>query len=155
MALDLYYVLPGAAFIVVLVIMLMIGRTSVPRFFDFIVATLAALLVWCALIAAEKFLSVHFLAGGPENKALETRPWVALCYFVSMVVGMLAQTIWLALQQRAPGVPPTFDKGGFVKPALVAPIVFIAVYQTISDVNFNSFQNGFFWQTVLRSPQKQ
>jgi hypothetical protein len=161
MILDLYYVLPGAAFIVVLLIMLMIGRTSVPRFVDFIVATLAAFLVWYALIAAEKFLSVHFLAGGPESKALETPPWVALCYFASMVLGMLAQTIWFALQQRTAGALPTFDKWEFVKPALVAPIVFIAVYQTITDGTFKamtllfSFQNGFFWQTVLRNQQKQ
>ena len=161
MILDLYYVLSAAAFIVVLLIMLMIGRPSVPRFVDFIVATLAAFLVWCALIGAEKFLSVHFLAGGPENKALETPPWVALCYFASMVVGMLAQTIWLALQQRAAGAAPTFDKWEFVKPALVAPIVFIAAYHTITDANFKtmtllfSFQNGFFWQTVLRSQQQQ
>jgi hypothetical protein len=39
----------------------------------------------------------------------------------------------------------------------VAPIVFIAVYQTISDPEFKvmtllfAFQNGFFWQTVLKS----
>ena len=154
LSLDLHYLLPGAGFLLVLLIA-SFWRSGLSRIFTLLVAAFVGFLVWCALLLVERLLSVHFLT--QEGAPAETSPWTALSYFVAMVAGMLAQTVWDALQKRQPNQAPTFDKWEFVKPGLVAPIVFIAVYQTISDPAFKvmtllfAFQNGFFWQTVLKS----
>jgi hypothetical protein len=165
MLVELRFLVPATIFLLVLVVAHYVWgestakATSRPHWVkELMPAAVAGLLGWAGLWLVERLLSVHFLAGGPEeNVAAEASSWAALAYFIAMVVGMLAQTIWHALQQRQANSTPVFDKWEFVKPALVAPIVFIAVYQNISQVHFTvvmllfSFQNGFFWQTVLRS----
>ena len=154
LSLDLHYLLPGAGFLLVLLIA-SFWRSGLSRIFTLLGAAFVGFLVWCALLLVERLLSVHFLT--QEGAPAETSPWTALSYFVAMVAGMLAQTVWDALQKRQPNQAPTFDKWEFVKPGLVAPIVFIAVYQHDQrprvqghDAAF-AFQNGFFWQTVLKS----
>jgi uncharacterized membrane protein YedE/YeeE len=114
-------------------------------------------LAWLILWGIELLLGAQFLAGGPEeNAAAEASRWSALAYFAAMVVGMISQTLWQALQDRQPHAAPKIDKWEFVKPALVAPIVFVAVYQNITQTSVSiamllfSFQNGFFWQAVLK-----
>lgn len=75
----------------------------------------------------------------------------ALLYF-AMILGMAAKYLFEAI-----GEDNSFEfrKWQFLKPFLVSPIVFGVVYGTI-DVSASklplfifSFQNGFFWQTIL------
>jgi hypothetical protein len=156
LSLDLLYLLPGAGFLLVLLIA-SFWRSGLSKLFTLIGAAFVGFLVWCVLLLVERLLSVQFLV--QEGALAERSPWTSLVYFAAMVAGMLAQTVWDALHKRQPNQAPTFDKWEFVKPGLVAPIVFIAVYQTISDPAFKvmtllfAFQNGFFWQTVLKSRQ--
>jgi hypothetical protein len=126
-------------------------------FKEFLPAVLAAVLAFLGLLFVDHFVSLHFLAHGPEeNSTAESSPWTSLIYFAAMVLGMVAQVIFRSIQQRRGRQAPTIDKWEFVKPALVAPIVFITVYHNITTVHITaimllfSFQNGFFWQTVLR-----
>ena len=160
---ELRFIVPAAIFILVLILARVLwpepalqGSQS-PWLFQLALAALAGLLGWVALWAAEHFLAIHFLAGGPkESPAAESSWWTSLAYFIAMVLGMMAQAIWHAIDKRTAGKPPVFDKWEFVKPALVAPIVFIAVYNNVTQAQITvvmllfSFQNGFFWQTVLR-----
>ncbi|WP_298257289.1 hypothetical protein [Bradyrhizobium sp.] len=162
----LHYAIPASIFVIVLILLRYLWRDRDPDdasawLKQLVPAAIAALLSWFALRFVENLLAVHFLAGGPrENAVAETASWTSLVYFVAMVVGMIAQSIWHALQNRKPNKPPIFDKWEFVKPALVAPIVFIAVYRNILEPQVSmvmllfSFQNGFFWQTVLRTSKR-
>jgi hypothetical protein len=119
-------------------------------------AAIAGILSCIGLWLIAPFLPLQFLTAPNENAAAESSIWTSLSYFVTMVLGMMAQTLWQAIKQRKKHQPPTLDKWEFVKPALVAPIVFVAVYHNISESHVTaimllfSFQNGFFWQTVLR-----
>jgi predicted membrane channel-forming protein YqfA (hemolysin III family) len=119
-------------------------------------AAIAALLGWLALRYAEDLLATHFLTGGPkENAVAEKARWPLFVYFLAMVAGMMAQTVWQAIHNRRAGKPPVFDKWEFAKPALVAPIAFLVVYQSVTVVMLIfAFQNGFFWQTVLRTAKR-
>ncbi|MBR0684443.1 hypothetical protein JQ594_00825 [Bradyrhizobium manausense] len=164
MTAGIRFLIVGAIFCIALAIIryLKIGgqadqQVSAPWTMQLLPATLAAVLGWLVLWLIERLLATQFLAGGAEvNANAEASRWSALAYFVAMVVGMIAQTIWHALQNRQPNAAPSIDKWEFLKPALVAPIVFVAVYQNIAQPQVSvamllfSFQNGFFWQTVLR-----
>lgn len=160
---ELRFLVPAAIFILVLILERFVWAEPVPvgsRFpwlLQLALAALAGLLGWAALSAAEHFLAIHFLAGGPKgNEAAEGSWWTSVAYFIAMVVGMMAQAVWHAIDKKTAGKPPVFDKWEFVKPALVAPIVFITVYNNVTQTQITvvmllfSFQNGFFWQTVLR-----
>jgi hypothetical protein len=84
--------------------------------------------------------------------------------FVVLLLGMNAKYLWDLIEERQkqnakllPGsarVGLAFDFWDFVKPLLVAAIVFEAVagvQHTLSRaVLVGSFQNGFFWQTVFQ-----
>jgi hypothetical protein len=161
---ELSFLVPGAVFLFVLVVMRFLwpndstdtlgGRPWVRVLLP---AAAAGVLAWFTLWFVEHVLAVRFLAGGPaQNPVAEASRWTALAYFAAMVLGMTAQTVWHALGQQRARRPISLDKWEFVKPALVAPIVFLAVYQNISQPDITivmlifSFQNGFFWQTVLR-----
>jgi hypothetical protein len=165
MTTEFQYLLPVAIFLVVLLIAHYLFRStpgSVPEstlLKELLPAASAGLLGYLGLWGAEHLLSIRFLAPNPaENPAAEASPWSGLAYFVTLVIGMLAQALWQAIQRRRGQHPPAFDKWEFIKPALVAPIVFLAVYHNISEPKITtvmllfSFQNGFFWQTVLRKP---
>jgi hypothetical protein len=165
MPIEFRYLLPVAIFLTVLSIAHYLFRStpgSIPEsawLKELLPAAAAGLLGYFGLLGAEHLLSIHFLSHNPvENPIAEASPWAGLAYFVTMVIGMLAQTLWQAIQRRRGRQPPTFDRWEFIKPALVAPIVFLAVYHNISDPKIStvmllfSFQNGFFWQTVLRKP---
>lgn len=99
--------------------------------------------------------SIHFLLKGSALSGQDVVPWVGLVYFLSMVLGMFAHSTWDAISKRRNGQPPSFDKWLYLRPALVAPIIFIAVLKLVGGNSFDfaalllSFQNGFFWQTVL------
>jgi hypothetical protein len=104
LSLDLHYLLPGAGFLLVLLIA-SVWRSGFSRPFTLIGAAFVGFLVWCALLLVERLLSVRFLV--QEGVPAETSPWTALAYFAAMVAGMLAQTVWDALQKRRPSQAPT------------------------------------------------
>lgn len=92
----------------------------------------------------------------PRAEGQEIAPWWAgLSYFGAMLVGMAAHAAFYSIRRRKRGGPPVFDTWAFVEPALVAPIIFLAVRGFVQNGEFTleallfSFQNGFFWQTVL------
>lgn len=158
---DVRFLVPAGVFLVVLVISRWTWNDAAdgaPSWrLPVGIAAASGCLALAALWVAEHFLAVHFLAGGPrENEAAESSWGASLAYFVAMALGMVAQAVWHALERRTAKSPPVLDKWEFVKPALVAPIVFISVYNNIAQSQITivmllfSFQNGFFWQTVLR-----
>ena len=69
-----------------------------------------------------------------------------------MVAGMAAKYLYDAIGE---GNAPKLQKWQIVKPFLVSPIVFGVIYATMDESTsyllllIFSFQNGFFWQTVL------
>lgn len=162
MTLQVRFLVVGAVFILVLAILRYLnpGRTASKSGdwkLQLLPAAIVAVLCWGVLWLVESLFSVQFLSPGAEqNGVAETSRWSALAYFAAMVAGMVAQTLWNAIQNRKENAAPVIDKWEFLKPALVAPIVFVAVYQNIVESRITvamllfSFQNGFFWQTVLR-----
>jgi hypothetical protein len=82
-------------------------------------------------------------------------PWQGIVYFCAMIGGMAAHTTWELLPKSTRQKVVAFDKWRFVRPALVAPIIFLAVWKIVDVHPFGvesvllSFQNGFFWQTVM------
>ena len=74
-----------------------------------------------------------------------------------MIMGMAAKYLFDAIGEKN---KIHFEKWQLFKPMLVAPIVFVAFYATVNQessflmtIGF-SFQNGFFWQTVLGEKKK-
>jgi hypothetical protein len=78
-----------------------------------------------------------------------------LLLFVAMVIGMLFNYFWIY------GLHVPNDLSEFFRPVLVAPIVFLTVYTTVTKQSRGvipvllAFQNGFFWQTVFASAHNQ
>jgi hypothetical protein len=91
-------------------------------------------------------------------------PWRDIFLFLAMVLGMAAKYLWdlielrrvknLARREGAPKAGLEFDFYDFVQPMLVAALVFAAVLAAVKDFSVSSylfsFQNGFFWQAVLK-----
>ena len=115
----LHYAIPASIFAIVLFVARYLWRSDDDGWSwlkQLVPAAIAALLGWLALRLVENLLAVHFLAGGPEENAVaEGARWTSLVYFVAMVVGMISQSIWHALQIRKANKPPFFDKWEFVK----------------------------------------
>jgi hypothetical protein len=113
------------------------------------------------LLLAEK----PVLMGSPETSWFQSTPWKELLTFGAMVFGMASKYFWDLIEVRrnknsklAQGQPKhglEFDAWDFVQPFLVAGIVFSGVLAVQREVNptalLFSFQNGFFWQSVLRA----
>jgi hypothetical protein len=90
--------------------------------------------------------------------------WVEAILFVVLLLGMTAKYLWDLIEarnernaKRPPGeakVGLDFDFWDFAKPLLVSVIVFAAVtgleYKLSKTALINSFQNGFFWQTIFK-----
>jgi hypothetical protein len=98
----------------------------------------------------------HLVNGGKgATSGGSPAPWQGVVYFVTMVAGMAAHTTWQFLPQSQRAKPVAFDKWQYVRPALVAPMIFLAVWKIVGVQPFGiesillSFQNGFFWQTVM------
>jgi hypothetical protein len=72
--------------------------------------------------------------------------------FLLMLAGMAAKYLWDAIGE---GDRIQFQKYQFIKPMLISPIVFAAVWANMQNQPdgvanfFFAFQNGFFWQTVF------
>lgn len=107
---------------------------------------------------------------GPEIPWYTDTPWKQVLSFGAMLCGMGAKYLWDLIEIRrnknsklATGEPRhtlEFDAWDFVQPLLVAGIVFSGVLAAQREMNLTgflfSFQNGFFWQSVLKTkPQPQ
>jgi len=90
-----------------------------------------------------------------------TSPWQELLLFLAMILGMTAKTVWDAIEARRTRMRRAsgdrglrIDPWEFAQPMLVSVIVFGAVIGAKQPAGIPglvfSFQNGFFWQTVLR-----
>ncbi len=99
-----------------------------------------------------------FQAGGPSTKGdtnfFAKIPWLDIGLYLVMVIGMASKYLFDAIGDKD-RKKIKFNKWQFLKPFLVSPIIFAAVYSIIpeSDSIFLllifSYQNGFFWQTML------
>lgn len=169
---ELHFLIPATTFLIVTIIVAATGimdatlngrRPRKGRWLMLLPGVIAALLAWIG----ERFVdtvvtgseqSFHFLLKGSSASDQSVVPWVGVVYFVAMVVGMFAHTTWDAINKRKAGKDPVFDRWLYFRPALVAPIIFIAVLKLVGGSSFDfaalllSFQNGFFWQTVLSKP---
>jgi hypothetical protein len=78
--------------------------------------------------------------------------WSDVVMYLMMLAGMLAKYFWDVIEQKK-----RFKIDGLqlIKPMLVSPIIFIGIVTLTVDTNLSllhfllSFQNGFFWQTIL------
>jgi hypothetical protein len=74
-------------------------------------------------------------------------------YFI-MLMGMASKYLYDAIGERN-RKKIKFNKWQFIRPFLVSPMIFIAVYSMIPETTsaflllIFAYQNGFFWQTVL------
>lgn len=86
-----------------------------------------------------------------ENTYTNALRWIS--YFLLTVLGILFKALW-----ESPSINSIFAFRNF-KPVLIAPIVFYGVYATINTLpdsllaGLIAFQNGFFWQSILRSEE--
>jgi hypothetical protein len=102
-------------------------------------------------------VSLPHLVNGTDAAQAKGEPaaWQGVVYFATMLAGMAAHTTWEFLPSSSRKKAVTFDKWRYVRPALVAPIIFLAVWKIVGAQTFGvqsvllSFQNGFFWQTVM------
>lgn len=78
----------------------------------------------------------------------ELRP---LFLYITMLVGMFCKYLW---DYTAPKTRRKFNYKLFLRPVIISPIVFSVVWVAMGNKTsfitfFFSFQNGFFWQTIL------
>jgi len=79
-------------------------------------------------------------------------PWFEVSLYFVMLLGMAAKYFYDAIGEENTF---TFHKWQLIKPVLVSPIVFAAVYSMFAAESSKallltfSFQNGFFWKTIL------
>jgi hypothetical protein len=88
---------------------------------------------------------------GPASWMAEI-PWFEMGLYFIMLAGMVAKYFYDAIGE---GNQIRFQKWQFFKPIFISPIVFGIIYGSIGKETsvllllIFSFQNGFFWQTVL------
>ncbi|MGB3515818.1 MAG: hypothetical protein WBA43_05135 [Elainellaceae cyanobacterium] len=110
--------------------------------------------------------SIDALINNPEKSELalsnrdeefpESLQWLKwTCYFLATIVGILFKALW-----ESPSINALF-KFRNIKPILIAPIIFYGVYTTINTISDDllailiAFQNGFFWQSILKSEERK
>jgi len=100
-------------------------------------------------------IDLNFTGGMVEKGSgsfWENIPWKEIGLYFAMVAGMAAKYFYEAIGE---GNTISFRKWQFLKPMFISPLVFGAIYtQTPPSASgvflmIFSFQNGFFWQTVL------
>jgi len=85
-------------------------------------------------------------------------PWFEFMLYFVMIAGMAAKYLYDAIGE---GNKIQFQKWQFIKPIFVSPLIFASIYALIEKGTSKplilllifSFQNGFFWQTVLYKAQ--
>jgi hypothetical protein len=81
-------------------------------------------------------------------------PWLEIGLYFVMLMGMASKYLYDAIGEKN-RKKIKFNKWQFIKPFLVSPMIFAAVYSIIpasgsaSLLLIFSYQNGFFWQTIL------
>jgi hypothetical protein len=81
-------------------------------------------------------------------------PWLEIGLYFIMLLGMVSKYLYDAIGEKN-RKKIKFNKWQFIKPFLVSPMIFIAVYSMIPETTsaflllIFAYQNGFFWQTVL------
>jgi len=99
------------------------------------------------------FRDIDTIHKGFNLKAL---PWFEVILYFVMLLGMAAKYFYDAIGE---GSTLNFQKWQLIKPMLVSPIVFAAIYGMFAEESSRvllltfSFQNGFFWKTVLDQKQ--
>ncbi len=80
--------------------------------------------------------------------------WVEIGMYFAMVLGMISKYIFDAIGNRKRGRLKLY-KWQILKPILVSPIIFAGIYTQLPEKTapfiliLLSFQNGFFWHTLL------
>ncbi len=162
---DLNFLVPAAAFTLATVILSWLVASSqmdtlaalVRIVLPSVVVAGVSWLLWRLVMMHldEATVNFHHLIRGTSSESTNLPVWTGAAYFGAMVAGMAAHTVWLMLPKIKGSHPLSFDRWQFVRPALVAPIIFLAVWKTVGSQPLGvepillSFQNGFFWQTVL------
>jgi DMSO reductase anchor subunit len=107
------------------------------------------------------FSHQHVSTMGP-NHTFQASPLKELIFFAAMILGMVAKYFWDLIEERRKTTPDDrsgrrplhFDTWEFIQPLLVSGIVFAALLSMLKELTLPSvllsFQNGFFWQTVLK-----
>ena len=123
-----------------------------------------------AVIAlASLVLLIGFYQTGPVLKGEPAplwalSPWRELALLLTLLLGMSAKYLWdlielrrtknAALKSGEPKADIEFDLWNFLQPFLVAALVFSGVLANVKEFTaasfIFSFQNGFFWQSVLK-----
>jgi hypothetical protein len=128
------------------------------------IALLISALVVAALIAFLLLAEKPILMGDSERWFART-PWREVLSFLAMVLGMFCKYFWDLIELRRSQTaqvsatthrpPLQFDFWDFIQPLLVAGIIFSGILEVQKDLSLStflfSFQNGFFWQAVLRN----
>jgi hypothetical protein len=126
------------------------------------VFTVAILVV--AAVAIYLSTNSRFLGDDPF---IQRTPWREFIIFLFMGGGIAARVLSKALETRkqvleaAPNVDPKavrfrVDKWDFLYPFLLSFMTFGVIYQQIGDARISiptltlAFQNGFFWQTLIK-----
>jgi len=144
--------------------MLLIGAT-----FLLILTVRGRFLRWSLL--ATLVLLATFLALGTTGQVLQrgshhwyqASPAKEFIFFSAMVLGMIAKYFWDLIEERRrthgddngkKRKPLNFDAWDCIQPLLLSGIVFAGILSMLNELTFPSvllsFQNGFFWQTVLK-----
>jgi hypothetical protein len=95
-------------------------------------------------------ISKGFIVKG--SSIIDEIPWIEIGLYFAMLLGMVAKYLYDAIGE---GNKIVIRKYQLIKPFLVSPIVFGMIYGGLSENSpalillIFSFQNGFFWQTVL------
>lgn len=105
----------------------------------------------------EKFLKqIAKNAPSPQKAQNQELTITSILLFICMILGMLAKTLWDAIENRNSSSSVNIDLWNLVKPMLISPIIFGAVMAIQADNSPNSlptyllsFQNGFMWQTIF------
>jgi hypothetical protein len=117
------------------------------------------------VLAVSWLLSNHYngsiTRGGPTETVIQQTPYAEFILFAGMIAGMASRYLWDLLERRRQkiqnglsNVPLGFDWLDFIQPLLISGFVFAAVLANSKHVSYSSllfsYQNGFFWQSVLK-----
>lgn len=81
-------------------------------------------------------------------------PWLEVGLYFIMLLGMASKYLYDAIGEKN-RKKIKFNKWQFIKPFLVSPMIFVTAYSMIPEATspflllIFSYQNGFFWQTIL------
>jgi len=114
---------------------------------------LAAIIIGSVVLVLTNYgylISKGFILKG--SPIIDEVPWIEIGVYFAMLLGMAAKYFYDAIGE---GNKIVIQKYQLIKPFLVSPIVFGMIYGGLGEntpalmLLIFSFQNGFFWQTVL------